>query len=133
MTKYLKIKFDKEEALAIMLEKEAPKTCNAIWNLLPISGELHYAKFAGKEVFFIIPLVMDFEKATPVTTLEPGSVAYWPNRQFICIYYGKLQKEEENVVVFAKIIKKLDKISKKLDEIRFRQGKKIYITGVVGE
>jgi hypothetical protein len=40
-------------AVAEMLDDEAPKTCEAVWNALPQSGPVWHAKFANNEIFIL--------------------------------------------------------------------------------
>jgi hypothetical protein len=42
-------------AVATFLEDAAPRTCAALWNLLPIDGETYHAKWAGRELYTLVP------------------------------------------------------------------------------
>ncbi len=68
-------------------EDKAPQTCTRIWRSLPLQGPLSHAKFAGEEVVFMIPLVMEAEYLK--STIEPGDVLYYPVQQTICLFYGE--------------------------------------------
>jgi hypothetical protein len=50
-------------AVAEMLDDEAPKTCEAVWNALPQSGPVWHAKFANNEIFIL---------TAPFAPEEPG-------------------------------------------------------------
>jgi hypothetical protein len=50
-------------AVAEMMDEEAPKTCEAVWNALPQSGSVWHAKFANNEIFILTP---------PFAPEEPG-------------------------------------------------------------
>lgn len=50
-------------AVAEMLDEEAPKTCDAVWNALPQSGSVWHAKFANNEIFIL---------TAPFAPEEPG-------------------------------------------------------------
>lgn len=109
-----------------LFENDVPKTCNAIIDLLPCETELHYAKFAGQEVFGIIPLLMPLEKYSLVSELETGSVAYYPDRQLLCIYYGEVQEEEAGVTVIGHLISD-EKFINEMENVRDNQGLKMII------
>lgn len=109
-----------------LYENEVPDTCKAIMDLLPLEIGLHYAKFAGQEVFGIIPLLLPLEKYTLVSSLKTGSVAYYPDRQLFCIYYGQVQEEEAGVTVIGQLIAN-EEFIKELETVRDNQGTKIII------
>lgn len=110
------------KAKALMLDETAPNTCEAIWNRMPLSGDLHYAKIANThEVFFITPFVLPNESKTAVSNLEPGSMIYWPKRQFIAIFFGPTEEVEE-ATLFAKITEGLSPISKECLKVMRNQG-----------
>jgi len=60
------------------------KTAENIYKILPIetSGNLW-----GKEIYFEIPLKMSNEK--PTETLKIGDLAYWPEGNCFCLFFGK--------------------------------------------
>jgi hypothetical protein len=45
----------KVRAVATLLEDEAPRTCAALWDLLPIDGDTYHAKWAGRELYTLVP------------------------------------------------------------------------------
>jgi hypothetical protein len=50
-------------AIAELLEEEAPKTCEAVWNALPQTGPVGHAKWANNEIYILTP---------PFASEEPG-------------------------------------------------------------
>lgn len=122
--KQIKIVIGKQEAKAILSEENNVR--EAIWNALPIEGDLHYAKIEENEVFFIVPLFLKLEIPRPVI-FERGTIAYWPNRQFICIYYGERSLPLFGYFILAKITENLEGIKKEGEEVKHKQGKKVYI------
>ena len=42
-------------AVADLLDDEAPKTCQAVWDALPQSGPTYHAKWANNEVYILTP------------------------------------------------------------------------------
>lgn len=124
MKRYITIAVGKQEAQATLLEESC--FSKSFWNALPVEGELHYAKIEEKEVFFMIPLFFRVEEPKPVT-FEQGTVAYWPNRQFICIYYGEKPLSLFGYAILAKITGNLEGIIQEGEEVKFHQGKKVCI------
>jgi len=51
----LSLKQKKVRAVATLLEDEAPRTCTALWDMLPIDGETSHAKWAGREIYTLLP------------------------------------------------------------------------------
>lgn len=74
------------EVEAELLERECPKTCDAIWRALPFEAELEIWK---EEVYFEIPVKILSENPTPKTTT--GDVSYWPEGPGFCIFFGRSQ------------------------------------------
>ncbi len=74
------------EVEAELLERERPKTCEAIWRALPFEAELEIWK---EEVYFEIPVKIPQENPTPKTTA--GDVSYWPDGPGFCIFFGRSQ------------------------------------------
>ena len=71
--------------LRLLLDR-APKTCQALLDVLPVESYLVRAKFAGDELYFMVPGVWPTEN--PVSRLSPGDVVYALDRQTICMFYG---------------------------------------------
>ncbi len=69
-----------------LLRDRAPNTCRALEALLPVRSHMVHAKFAGDEVFFMVPGAWPIEN--PVTEVRPGDVGYYPDPQTVCIFYG---------------------------------------------
>lgn len=65
-------------AIATLLEEEAPRTCAAVWNALPIEGETYHAKWAGRELYTLVPLLATRpgEENATITPI-PGDVLYF--------------------------------------------------------
>ncbi len=119
----IKITFHGQTAEATMLEKEAPKTCSAIWNKLPIEGDLHHAKCTGEEVIFIVPFLLSSEKGGEF--IERGSISYFPPTQSIMIYYWSHPVRTMESTVFAKITGSLEEFIEEIKKVHQKQGDKI--------
>lgn len=86
MTRKIAISCRDFKVEAEMLERERPKTCEAIWQALPLEAELEVWK---EEVYFEIPVKVEAEDPAPKTMA--GDVAYWPEGPGFCIFFGKSQ------------------------------------------
>lgn len=126
MHKEIAIVAGKERAVAVMLENEAPKTCDAIWNLLPVGGTATHAKISGEEIMLMVPLLIDSEN--PTSCPDPGDICYWPGGQDICMYYGKVTSFLGTANKFAKIVEGLENLKAVGRRNWFKQGEKMTIT-----
>ena len=62
--------------VATLLENESPRTCNAVWNKLPIVSDAQHAQYSGKIIFFFAPQIEFDELENPkLVGLFPGDVA----------------------------------------------------------
>ncbi|MFH1821066.1 MAG: cyclophilin-like fold protein [Methanobacteriota archaeon] len=86
MIRKIAIKFKCFEIGAELLEKEHPKTCDAIWHALPFEAEIEVWK---EEIYFEIPVKIELENPTTKTTT--GDVSYWPDGPAFCLFFGKSQ------------------------------------------
>jgi len=68
-------------------------TAKAIWQALPIEGR---AETWGKEVYFRIPVHMDPDNAQ--AKVPSGAVAFWPDGDCLCLFYGQTPYSPVNVV-----------------------------------
>lgn len=65
-------------AVATLLEEEAPRTCRAVWDALPIEGDTYHAKWAGRELYTLVPPLRSRpgEENATITPI-PGDVLYF--------------------------------------------------------
>lgn len=92
MVKKLEIKIDGSVFLATILEEQAPKTCKAVLNLLPLEGEVFHATWSGDMLFYKcheIPTKLEPENQTAYPSR--GDVALNSNLKEIHIVYGQAQ------------------------------------------
>jgi len=69
-------------------------TANAIWLALPIDA---YTNVWSKEIYFEIPVEMALEKGK--TRMELGEVAYWPQGNALCFFFGPTPASRDDVPV----------------------------------
>jgi len=75
------------QAIIELFEDRAPRTVSKIWQLLPLEVPLSHAKFAGDELMFMIPRVLEPEWFKQ--TIEPADVFYYPVQQTVCLFFGQ--------------------------------------------
>jgi hypothetical protein len=63
-------------AIAELLEEAAPKTCAAIWEALPVSGESHHAIYSGSEAVLLLPEMVRVEPENATADVSTGDVGY---------------------------------------------------------
>jgi hypothetical protein len=63
-------------AIAELLEEAAPKTCAAIWEALPVSGESHHAIYSGSEAVLLLPETVCVEPENATADVSTGDVGY---------------------------------------------------------
>lgn len=91
MGKKIVMEFEKGgKIIASLLEKEAPATCRAILNALPVEHEMIHAMWAGEEVFFDgFPAKETVGSEHATTDISPGDLAYNGPSNSFCIFYGR--------------------------------------------
>ena len=129
MGRKIELKVGNEVAIAELMEDKAPKTCHAIWNMLPCRGTLVHAKIAGGEFFFRVPIFIDLEN--PTRDQKEGSIAYWNSGQSICIFYQHISGIGQ-ANTFARIIENLSGIQAEGLKGWKRQGAPIEMRKKVG-
>jgi len=80
----------------------APKTVNMIVKALPLEGKI--VKLEG-EIYFLTPIKTGVEKGKD--TVEPGTIAYWPQANAICIFYEGMRLYGK-VNIIGKILENLE-------------------------
>jgi len=94
------------EAEGELVRHLAPRTIDTIVRNLPIEGR---AALWKEEVYFEIPVKIGEEK--PKSTVEKGTLAFWPMGSAICVFYGETQPYSP-VNVLGEITKNLELFSK---------------------
>jgi hypothetical protein len=76
MSKFLRISLERRgvSCVAELLEKEAPRTCAAVWEALPLGGDAQHAKYARNEVYTMVPRFAQIGRENPTVTPIPGDV-----------------------------------------------------------
>lgn len=93
--KSIAITVGNEEFDAELDEERAPNTVAVIAQALPVEGR---AQTWGDEIYFTISVSAELENG--VETVSVGDIAYWPQGNAFCIFYGKtpMSQDEEEIV-----------------------------------
>ncbi len=81
MARFVRITLEKRDVscVARLLDAEAPRTCEAVWNALPLTGDAFHAKYARNEVYAMVPRFSPDPVGQENTTVTPipGDVMYF--------------------------------------------------------
>jgi Protein of unknown function (DUF3830) len=98
MPKLMTISLEKRgvSCVAELLEKDAPRTCEAVWSALPLGGDAYHAKYARNEVYTMVERFAGEEVGleNPTVTPIPGDVVYF---SFPGGMLDRAFKEEKNI------------------------------------
>jgi hypothetical protein len=100
----------------------APQSCRALGRLLPVTTTAHYAKIAGHEFYVHLPLFLEPEQRRHVGELAEGAVAFWPERQLLCVYYGRIQDEDATVTRLGRVVGNLSGLAAAAEVMRAALG-----------
>lgn len=66
-------------ATAKLLDDRAPITCAAVWDSLPLAGDVYHAKYARNEIYALFPPFATSEPPleNPTVTPIPGDLCYF--------------------------------------------------------
>ena len=119
MTRKIRIAVDDTEFEAELLEQLAPKTCKAVLDSLPVSGEVIHSSWSGDNLsVHLDPAKVrgQFEPENLTIYGSPGDIAWFVRRHEVFITYGKAQYRFRTGDVqsnfFATIIKDRDLLAK---------------------
>ncbi|QJT01935.1 DUF3830 family protein [Streptomyces asoensis] len=79
--RYLEVSLVKRgiHCTAKLLADRAPVTCDAVWNALPLAGDVYHAKYARNEIYALFPPFAETEPPleNPTVTPIPGDLCYF--------------------------------------------------------
>jgi len=73
--------------IAELLEKNAPKTCEAFWEILPLAHKVHTYPEGYEISFKPLPMSVELENETEI--VDAGDVVYYQPWKEVCIFYGR--------------------------------------------
>lgn len=63
-------------ASARLLEQEAPETCRAVVDALPVDGLARHGIYSGSEVYLVLPALLTPPREHATTIVTPGDVGF---------------------------------------------------------
>ncbi|MEU8886791.1 DUF3830 family protein [Streptomyces sp. NPDC048442] len=79
--RFVDISLDKRgvHCTAKLLDSLAPITCRAVWDALPLGGDVYHAKYARNEIYALFPSFAATEPPleNPTVTPIPGDLCYF--------------------------------------------------------
>lgn len=89
-----------ESVVADLLDDEAPRTAQLVWEMLPLELKPQHGMFSGQEIFVLTPEARPMPQENLVTLPLPGEILYFYDgggsvttgrRQIgeICLVYGR--------------------------------------------
>jgi len=80
----------------------------------------------GEEIYFELPIELNLEGER--TEMEVGEMAYWPEGNSLCIFFGKTPASKGDKPVAYSDVKPLGKITEGLEDLkRVRSGEKVTV------
>jgi hypothetical protein len=111
MARHLDITLEKRgvSCVARMLDEQAPRTCAAVWDALPLGSDVYHAKYARNEIYTFVPVLGETPPGRENTTITPipGDVVYFPFEQWQMDNPGygyapdSAQREAEHIIDLA--------------------------------
>ena len=89
MAREMEVSIGGRRVVVELLDKEAPTTCNKLWEVLPVKSVTTNAKFVGDELIIMVPMMADNENQR--LDVGIGDVGYFPMQQTLCFFFGKLR------------------------------------------
>lgn len=63
-------------ASAVLLDDVVPRTCDAVWDALPVSGAAHHAVYSGSEAVLILPELVKADPENATADVATGDVGF---------------------------------------------------------
>ncbi len=121
MARYLTIR---GEEVRLKVELDEGPTAADIWGRLPFEAA---ASRWGDEIYFQIPVSADLEDGAR-ETVEVGDVAYWPQGEALCLFFGPTPASTDEEPRAASPVTVVGRISEGLESVgRIAPGKNLKI------
>lgn len=104
----IRIILDEKEVLAELNDSE---TAKKVYATLPIEASF---SLWGDEIYFQIPVRADLEKNAS-EIVEKGDIAFWPEGDAFCIFFGKTPASTETEIKAASPVNVFGKVERSLD------------------
>jgi len=79
MPRYVRVSFTEADVTVVarMLDDYAPRTCDVVWDSLPVEGDVYHSRYSGSD-FYILPPALDPDLGSENATRTPiaGDLTY---------------------------------------------------------
>ncbi|RII19679.1 hypothetical protein DSC45_06675 [Streptomyces sp. YIM 130001] len=105
--RHIEVSLDKRDVrcTAKLLDDRAPVTCQAVWDALPLGGDVYHAKYARNEIYALLPTfaLQEPPLENPTITPIPGDLCYFTfsGTELATKAYGYGAPQQETVVDLA--------------------------------
>ena len=96
------------------------RNAKIIFDSLPLNGTVN---FWGDEIYSKVPV--ELENQDPKKEMEIGDLAYWPEGNCICIFFGRTPASTNEKPVAASPVTQIGKIDSGLKKIKNLDRKKV--------
>lgn len=111
---------DERDELTLKAELGDSKIAEKLLEKLPLSAPVN---FWGEEIYSKVPL--DQENEEPRTRMEVGDLAYWPEGNSFCLFYGSTPSSSDDEPVAASPVTKIGKVISGISELKNLNEEKI--------
>jgi hypothetical protein len=131
----MEIKLEGVKVAATLLEEEAPETCEALWNVLPLEAEAKHCAYSGMCIYFKshkLPIVKPENSSCFVSR---GDVVLYPRDPEFLIVYGRrcflrgpvTDTSPTNVFAVVRDLDAVEKFAEKAADLLNVGAKKIFL------
>lgn len=105
------------KAQGALLERGAPKTCNAFWKSLPIRGHAVHAAWSGDMIRYVEKVKLPVKQFENVMTYgAPGHLTYDVEEQEVAMVYGvcgfRMPSGPHRLTVFGQVTENLAELAR---------------------
>ncbi len=118
---------------AVLLEKEAPRACDAVWAALPLENEMVHSSWSGESIVAHpcgVKMPPDSPQENRTIFIAPGELALEPNIDELMIFYGRGEPRWRMgpvpLSVFGRIVDGLEEFAEQCKRMP-KEGSKVVI------
>lgn len=131
MARHMEIELEGFKVVATLLDDEAPKTCDAFWNILPFEGEAMHCTCSGQCIFSHGGSLPKVEPENQSPFVSQGDVLISPDLELIIVHgrmcYIRAYTTNDYPVNHFAIIQDIGKFEEVAENLKRVGAKKILI------
>ncbi|MFW9801757.1 MAG: DUF3830 family protein [Candidatus Thorarchaeota archaeon] len=129
----LEFKDSTVKSIGVLLEKDAPETCKAFWDALPLENEMVHSSWSGEAIIAHpcgVKVGADFPQENKTIFVGPGELTMETNVEELMIFYGRGHPRWRMgpipMSVFGKIVDGLEDFAEQCKRLP-KEGSKVLI------